>query len=86
MWFLEDEKFRNWKHNALSEFLWVTGKHGCGKSYLASLAVNDLEATKVENGNTAIAYVYCNRREESACYRGQTLASTATKSVKLEPI
>jgi hypothetical protein len=40
----------------MSDFLWVTGKHGCGKSDLASLVVDGLEAVRAGNVNTAMAY------------------------------
>ena len=67
----------------------MVGKHGCGKSYLASLVVNDLEAAKADNGNTAVAYVYCNRREESKTdstkLLGSILQQLCQQTSRLDP-
>jgi ABC-type dipeptide/oligopeptide/nickel transport system ATPase subunit len=40
----------------MSDLLGVAGKHGCGKSDLASLVVDGLEAVRTDNVNTAMAY------------------------------
>ena len=68
---LDNEKFQTWKTSSASELLWVYGKHGCGKSYLAARVVQDLtEDTERANKDrrnakdiVALAYIYCNSLE-----------------------
>jgi hypothetical protein len=66
-WLLDNDVFQNWKTKSTSELLWVHGKHGCGKSYLAARVIQDLFET-TERANelkrdgknvAALAYIYC---------------------------
>lgn len=62
-WFLESQEYCNWKVNNGSGVLWIKGKHGCGKSVLASLAIKDLqEHIKTD---VALAFVFCTSLQET---------------------
>jgi hypothetical protein len=63
-WFVNSDTYEKWKSNKESDLLWVKGKPGCGKSVLAAVAVTDL---KLEVGpETALAYAFCRRGDESS--------------------
>jgi Cdc6-like AAA superfamily ATPase len=65
---LDNEVLQNWKTKSTSELLWVHGKHGCGKSYLAARVIQDLIETtdraneqRRDSGSlVALAYIYCS--------------------------
>ena len=43
-WFLQHEKYLNWRHREGAGWLWVTADPGCGKSVLSKFLVGDFEA------------------------------------------
>ena len=72
-WLLEDGTFQDWRENPRSDILWIHGKRGCGKSYLASRVIQVLgEAgedftndTQEGRATSVIAYMYCSSLDAS---------------------
>ncbi|KAM0550838.1 hypothetical protein ACHAPJ_008701 [Fusarium lateritium] len=67
-WLFQRSEFLSWTNSSISGTLWVHGMPGCGKTKLASAAI-DLEiARKAEQGTTAapMAYFYCSRNSAEA--------------------
>jgi hypothetical protein len=82
-WLLDNDEFQFWKTSPHSELLWVLGKRGCGKSYLASHVIEELSKT-CERTNTAdherqtvyaLAYIYCNSLESTKVDPSKLLGS-----------
>ncbi|KAJ6595809.1 ankyrin repeat domain-containing protein, partial [Mycena vulgaris] len=63
-WLLADAKFKEWK-SVLGQVLWCRGMPGAGKTVLASLIVNHLEA-QVQNNIFGLACLYLNHKELEA--------------------
>lgn len=57
-WFRTHEAYQRWKTSTHSNFVWVTGKPGCGKSVLAALTWDELKP--LQNDNLAVARFYCD--------------------------
>lgn len=82
-WILEDQTFQNWKDAADSELLWLRGNRGCGKSFLASVIIEDLKAICENVANppqptrqkTAFAFVYCSSLESNTVDPSKFLCS-----------
>lgn len=68
VWLLEADAYIRRKEKPESELLWVNGKRGCEKSFLASAVVQDLKTRcqSVENmekeasERSALAFIYCS--------------------------
>ncbi|KAH9225245.1 hypothetical protein K456DRAFT_1879109 [Colletotrichum gloeosporioides 23] len=62
-WLMEhNTQFQTWRQGVKPAKLWIHGKAGSGKSYLAARVINDLkqDIRGKETGNSAIAYAYCS--------------------------
>ncbi|WYZ41988.1 hypothetical protein EsH8_V_000883 [Colletotrichum jinshuiense] len=61
-WLLDNPEFQTWRQGVRPARLWVHGKAGSGKSFLAARVINDLqEHVKTEASEvSAIAYAYCS--------------------------
>ncbi|KAK8037798.1 hypothetical protein PG991_001144 [Apiospora marii] len=68
-WLFGREAFREWKDGGPSNFLWVTGKAGSGKSHLAAHTIQHLRESclgrdalilRGHDKPTALAYCYCS--------------------------
>jgi hypothetical protein len=57
LWFLDGERYANWKIDAAS-YLWLHGIPGCGKTILSSTILQDLFLHREENPGHAVAYFY----------------------------
>ncbi|KAK3319509.1 hypothetical protein B0T19DRAFT_268571 [Cercophora scortea] len=70
-WFLNDHRFETWCQSAItsestgdgrgfdSRTLWVHGKPGCGKTVLASIAVDEMKSMKMQGADRSeIAYYF----------------------------
>ncbi len=66
-WLLQHPTFRQWMDSPNPQRLWVYGKHGCGKSHLAALAIDHI--SKAEAEVHALSYVYCNSVDASHAVR-----------------
>ncbi|KAJ9129515.1 hypothetical protein NKR19_g10335 [Coniochaeta hoffmannii] len=40
-WFMNDDRFRNWRDSNTSSLLWVSAGHGCGKSVLSRALIDE---------------------------------------------
>ncbi|KAK2764726.1 hypothetical protein CKAH01_04891 [Colletotrichum kahawae] len=61
-WLLENLEFQNWRQGVESARLWIHGKAGSGKSFLAARVINDLKQYVASETAevSAIAYAYCS--------------------------
>ncbi|MCJ1261664.1 hypothetical protein MMC22_001530 [Lobaria immixta] len=68
-WFLKSQLYLEWRDSILnfsaissgtSNFLWIQGKPGCGKSVLASEIIRDLHSS----GGSIALYVFCKHDDE----------------------
>lgn len=57
-WFVKHAQFAEWEKKDNSRLLWVHGKPGCGKSYLASAAIQHLMDQNIQP-----AYYFYNQKE-----------------------
>ncbi|OJI96719.1 hypothetical protein ASPVEDRAFT_251254 [Aspergillus versicolor CBS 583.65] len=75
-WLLECAEFKSWLRGVSCQTLWCYGIPGGGKTVLTSIAVNHVsEAT--EGLNVAIAYIYCDYKDETTHSEFELLASIA---------
>jgi len=58
-WFLDSEKYKNWKTDDAS-FIWLYGIPGCGKTILSSAIVQSLFEYCTDDPGKVIAYFYFN--------------------------
>ncbi|EGO00913.1 hypothetical protein SERLA73DRAFT_178911 [Serpula lacrymans var. lacrymans S7.3] len=63
-WVLDDERFKEWQAGD-KRTLWCSGIPGAGKTVLASYIVNHL-TNKCKDSNLAVAYIYCDYKDQSA--------------------
>lgn len=77
-WFINHPSYVAWKESTTSNGLWLRGNPGCGKSVLASLAINDLEQ-EVDFCH-ALAFVYC-RASDAGSTTSQQLACTLLRQL-----
>ncbi|KAI5781717.1 ankyrin repeat-containing domain protein [Peziza echinospora] len=67
-WFLDDEKYVDWRHG-VNRVLICEGNPGAGKSTLVAMAINDMMNNHFRDNQDAIAYIYStyqNRDQQSA--------------------
>ncbi|KAK1472191.1 hypothetical protein CABS01_04834 [Colletotrichum abscissum] len=58
-WLTKNNNYKAWRNSSSSSMLWIRGKHGSGKSHLASCIIEKLlSEAKTAPGN-AVAFVYC---------------------------
>ncbi|KAH7304498.1 hypothetical protein BKA65DRAFT_531311 [Rhexocercosporidium sp. MPI-PUGE-AT-0058] len=62
-WFLKHEKFEQWLRG-VGRTLWCPGQAGAGKTVIASVVINHLEAMAKEK-NIAVVYTYCTYKEQT---------------------
>ncbi|KAK0745592.1 hypothetical protein B0T18DRAFT_428716 [Schizothecium vesticola] len=82
-WLLDSQAFQCWLTQPRSQLLWVYGKHGSGKSHVASRIINELRfqcdseraAASCSDDLTALAYVYCSSLTEGGNNPKQLLGS-----------
>ena len=82
-WLFDNPNFQRWRTSSHSELLWVHGKRGCGKSYLASHVIQDFnkswEESNIDNhdgkSGFAFAYIYCNSLESTKVDPSKLLGS-----------
>ncbi|KAJ7443983.1 hypothetical protein FB451DRAFT_1376537 [Mycena latifolia] len=72
-WLLSDAKFKNWTSGS-GGVLWCRGIPGAGKTVLASVVVNHLQA-QFPNNDTAVACIYLNHKEREVQTLENLLAS-----------
>jgi Fungal N-terminal domain of STAND proteins len=61
LWLTDGEAFRTWLHTRNSK-LWLSGIPGAGKTVLAASVIE--EAIKASGPNRAVAYFYCDYKDE----------------------
>ncbi|KAL4802471.1 hypothetical protein BDV18DRAFT_154179 [Aspergillus unguis] len=75
-WMLQCSEFQDWFKSVGGSTLWCYGIPGGGKTYLTSMAVNYVsEAT--EGQGVAVAYVYCDYKDERTHSEFELLSSIA---------
>ncbi|USP80732.1 hypothetical protein yc1106_08006 [Curvularia clavata] len=57
LWFLEGERYANWKFGGMS-YLWLYGIPGCGKTILSSTIIENITQYCDSHSGYAIAYFY----------------------------
>lgn len=57
-WFFESPEFRRWENGA-SNFMWISGNPGSGKTTLCSAVIDTLKARHGPQNPAALAYYYC---------------------------
>ena len=62
IWLTEDEDFKRWLHTPHSK-LWLPGIPGAGKTILASSVIQ--EALVASSPNVAVAFFYCDYKDET---------------------
>lgn len=62
-WFLDEQLFQEWERGSCP-ILWCPGIPAAGKTILASIVIDHLEA-KTAGRNAQVVYVYCNYKEQS---------------------
>ncbi|RPA71142.1 hypothetical protein BJ508DRAFT_232451 [Ascobolus immersus RN42] len=72
-WILEEPNYVAWKSRASEsnkKVLWCHGVPGVGKSFITSVIIDDLNATAnatvASEKKTAVAYIYCNYKEQES--------------------
>ncbi|KAL7789091.1 ankyrin repeat-containing domain protein [Trichoderma ceciliae] len=92
-WLLNGVRFREWKRSRGS-FLWLFGIPGCGKTILASTAIDHVKEECCEGASQALAYFYFefndpNKQSAQNCLTSvvaQLCASTKEIPTQLEDI
>ncbi|KAJ7109031.1 hypothetical protein C8R43DRAFT_904990 [Mycena crocata] len=63
-WLVETESFKVWLAGS-GKALWLPGIPGAGKTVLASLIVEHLDAVQTSQHHIGLAWIYCNYKEKS---------------------
>ncbi|KAJ6563613.1 ankyrin repeat-containing domain protein [Mycena vulgaris] len=85
-WFLENKLFQRWK-SSTGKILWCPGIPGAGKTVLASIVANDLQADLESHGSIAsVAVLYLNYKETDAQSPSNLLAGLWRQLVVDQPI
>lgn len=79
LWLTEGETFKTWLHTRNSK-LWLSGIPGAGKTVLAASVVE--ETIKESSPNRAVAYFYCDYKDERSQDPVTILGSLATQLSK----
>jgi hypothetical protein len=79
-WLLRDVGFRQWLESPDSNLLWVNGKHGSGKSYLAAHVIDHLSRTAEIDDLCGLAYIYCSPSDLSDSTSGSSSTRTPLES------
>ncbi|OHF02266.1 hypothetical protein CORC01_02546 [Colletotrichum orchidophilum] len=58
-WLTKNDSYKAWSASPSSTMLWIYGKHGSGKSHLASRIIQNLKRDTTNAPGHAVAYVYC---------------------------
>ncbi|KXH26746.1 hypothetical protein CNYM01_11926 [Colletotrichum nymphaeae SA-01] len=58
-WLTQNNDYKAWNDNSSSSMLWIRGKHGSGKSHLASRIIEKLLLEAKTAPGNAVAFVYC---------------------------
>lgn len=64
LWFLEHEKYCNWRHEPTASLLWVSADPGCGKSVLSRSLVDE-GLLKSNTGGTSVCYFFFKDDDQS---------------------
>ncbi len=92
-WLLENETFQQWETSSRSELLWVHGKQGSGKSYLAARVIQYLKDSnekayeqRIDGNNTAaLAYVYSDSLDTNTIDPSKLIGSILNQLCHLLP-
>ena len=57
-WFLESEKFRDWRDATDSRLLWLSADPGCGKSVLSRYLIDEHEVSNTIMGSTTTYFFF----------------------------
>lgn len=84
-WFLLSDDYLSWR-DSINETLFLCGEAGAGKTFLTSLAIENLKQPSLLSRSIATAYYYCDSRSSNsgdvkACIRtllSQLISSSAT--------
>ncbi|KAG7048379.1 ankyrin repeat protein [Colletotrichum scovillei] len=58
-WLTKNNNYKAWSDSSSSSMLWIRGKHGSGKSHLASCIIEKLLLEAKTAPGNAVAFVYC---------------------------
>ncbi|KAM0547820.1 hypothetical protein ACHAPJ_010166 [Fusarium lateritium] len=63
-WLLDSDEYCNWVGNS-NEILFCPGIPGAGKTILSSIVIHDLETKFTDDSKVALAYIYCNFKNQN---------------------
>jgi Cdc6-like AAA superfamily ATPase len=74
-WILNDPAFLNWKNNEESNFLWVTGGPGCGKTMISAYLTDQLKLDNDTHAKPQVLFFFCDdkikdQRDAKSILRG----------------
>ncbi|KAL9584822.1 MAG: hypothetical protein Q9212_001889 [Teloschistes hypoglaucus] len=72
-WLIASDEFQAWRCHS-TKVLWCAGMPGAGKSVLASVVIDHLSQTVVDE-NHALAFVYCNYKERAQQTQNHLISS-----------
>ena len=85
-WLLDNDEFQLWESSSETKLLWVHGKHGCGKSYLAARVIDHLAKTQAHDGRAALSYSYCNPIDASNAARNTGASNENSAMIDLDQL
>lgn len=83
-WLLDSEKYQAWLQTT-KQTLFCPGIPGAGKTILASVVIDDLNARRSEDRTIGIAYIYCNFRRQEEQTVNHLLASLLKQLAACRP-
>ncbi|TFK28563.1 hypothetical protein FA15DRAFT_43395 [Coprinopsis marcescibilis] len=86
-WLLENECYVQWAYKDDKSILWLNGMHGCGKSTLISMVIDDTIAFKENTAETDVgcAFVYCHFDEPETTKGAVILRSILAQLLVQQP-
>ncbi|CAL1705887.1 unnamed protein product [Somion occarium] len=84
-WLLDHPQFITWQQSSSSIMLHLRGIPGCGKSTLISTVINALQEPDESFGPCALAYHYCDFRNEDSRNPAVVLRTLLVQFTKFDP-
>jgi ankyrin repeat protein len=64
-WFLKHPRYRKWRDERASNWLWVTADPGCGKSVLSKFLIDDYQSTRPASASNICYFFFKDDSEEN---------------------
>jgi hypothetical protein len=87
VWFLSDERYRQWARQSHHSVLWVSGGPGCGKSVLSSVISKQFSDNthKIFGREYLVAVFFCDDKDERLRTSHAILVNVLSQILKQEP-